>query len=129
MASKKRLLRKARTAKRKIRTVGSGQVGLSDLQSRLKAAPDAGGPILNIRPNPKVLQRLIPPSSIVTVKSGVISRGEGEQPYIDLGGAGFGWDVPAPDPNLGTVVWATISFDWAFYGWQSERYTEEQRRR
>src|SRR5205807_7258527 len=65
-------------------------------------------------------QRLIPPTSIVSVKSGLVSRGEGPQPQIDIGGAGFAWDVPAPDPTLGIVVWATISFDWAFYGWQSD---------
>jgi hypothetical protein len=67
-----------------------------------------------------VLQGLIPPANIVTVKSGSVSRGASPQPYIAPGLGGFRWDVPAPDPSLGTVIWATISFDWAFYGWQSD---------
>jgi len=119
MASKKRSSRKGRTPKRKTRTIRQRQVLLSDLEARLKAPPSAGGPIRNIRASARVLQRLIPRPSIVSVKSGLVSRGANPQPY-NIGAGGFSWDVPAPDPSYGTVVSATISFDWAFYGWQSD---------
>src|SRR5260221_890072 len=120
MASKKHSSRKGRTPKRKPRTIQQRQVRLSDLEVRLKAPLSAGGPLLNIRPSTRVLRGLIPHASIVSVKSGLVSRSASLQPFnIATGLAGFAWDVPAPDPSLGTVVWATISFDWAFYGWQS----------
>ena len=64
-----------------------------------------------------MLQQLIPVQNIVTVKSGLASRGESVR--NDSGLSGFRWDIPAPDPSLGTVVWATLSFDWAFYSWLS----------
>jgi hypothetical protein len=120
MAANKYPSRKTSTSKRKARAVPQRGVPLSDLEVRLKAPPHAGGPIRDVRPSAKVLQGLIPPANIVSVKSGLVARTDSAQPYLGPGVAGFAWDVPAPDPSLGTCVWATISFDWAFYGGQSD---------
>jgi hypothetical protein len=113
----KRSSRKARKPQRKTHTSQQGRGG-SSLDARLKAPPGAGGPIRNIHPSARVLQGLIPPLSAVLVKSGIVSRGE-----MLLRGRkrlpGFRWDVPAPDPSLGTVLWATLGFDWVFYSWRS----------
>lgn len=84
----------------------------------MKAPPHAGGPIRTIHPTAETLQRLDPLPSVVTVKSGLASR-DAFLRSGKWGAAGFRWDIPAPDPRMGTVVWATFSFDWAFYGWQS----------
>jgi hypothetical protein len=85
----------------------------------LKAPPDSGGPIRNIHPSAKVLQRLIPPLNTVSVKSGIVSP-SGTLLIGATGLSGFRWDVPAPDPSLGTVLWATLGFDWTFYSWRSD---------
>jgi hypothetical protein len=96
MAANKYPSRKTSTSKRKARAVPQRGVPLSDLEVRLKAPPHAGGPIRDVRPSAKVLQGLIPPASIVSVKSGLVARTDSAQPYLGPGVAGFAWDVPAP---------------------------------
>jgi hypothetical protein len=118
MTPQERSSRKARTSKHKTPTRRSDRIRLSDLGARLKAPPHAGGPIRNIHPTAEALQRLYPLPSVVTVKSGLASRGAFLRSG-KWGTSGFRLDMPAPDPRMGTVVWATMSFDWAFYGWQS----------
>lgn len=113
----KRSSRKARKPQRKTHTSQHGRGG-SSLDARLKAPPGAGGPIRNIHPSARVLQGLIPPLNAVSVKSGIVSRSG--MPFLGAKRLpGFRWDVPAPDPSLGTVLWATLGFDWVFYSWRS----------
>ena len=116
----KRSLRTARTPKGKARTAKSKRAQPSKLDARLKLPARAGGLLTNIRPSAKQLQQFIPPASIISVKSGIATRG---QRLLTGGLPGFRWDVPAPDPSLGTVVWMTLGFDWAFYTWRSDRPT------
>jgi len=124
MASKKRLPRRAATPKRETGRARPRQTWSSGLDARLKAPPAAGGPIRHIHPTAKALRRLFPVTSFVTVKSGLVPRDPiiltrkivAKGPYF----GGFSWNIPAPDPSYGDIVWAAIAFDWAFYGWQSD---------
>src|SRR3954471_22041803 len=100
------------------RTIDSGRQRARALNARLKASPAKGGPIRTIRPSGLRLGKLRPVATAVTIESHVIPRGQlAHNPANGL--PGFRWDVPLPDPQR-TVLWMTLGFDWAFYGWKSD---------
>jgi hypothetical protein len=87
------------------------------IQSR-RPPEGAAGPIVQTRPSAAALHRLLPVDSGVSVESGLVSRGAVLR-NAATGLPGFRWDVPAPDPGK-TVLWASLAFDWTFYGWRSD---------
>lgn len=82
----------------------------------MKAKPGAGGPLRSIRPSPAALQRFTPPGSAIAFDAGLATP-VGPVPNEAWGLPGFRWTIPAPDPAK-TLVWATVSLEWTFYGWR-----------